>query len=300
MRSMMRKHAQRGFTLVEAIVVIVIIGILSAAVAVFIRAPVRGYVDAVGRAELTDTADLALRRIARDLRRALPNSIRMSNDGHSIEFLLSRAGGRYLAAEDGVADGSTAFALDFVNSGNKTFTVVGAMPSLSSRVDPNNYIVVYNLGPGFPIADAYQFNVAGVDKNIARVASVTLASGTVQSITLQSNPFATQATPMPSPNQRFQVVKGPVTYTCGSVNGVLTLTRIADYDIRASMSDAVGNGSSAVLASRLDHCNGLFNYSDLNSTHRSGLVIMSLGLLARNTSDPPVTLVHQVHVDNTP
>ncbi|GAB3451982.1 type II secretion system protein [Massilia terrae] len=296
----MRKTAQRGFTLVEAIVVIVIIGILSAAVAVFIRAPVRGYVDAVGRAELTDTADLALRRIARDLRRALPNSIRVSNDGHSIEFLLTRAGGRYLAAEDGVADGSSTFALDFVNAASTQFSVVGAMPSLSSRVQAGNYIVVYNLGPGFPITDAYQFNVAGVGKNIALVSGVTLASGTVQSIALASNPFAAQSTPMPSPNQRFQVVKGPVTYTCGSVNGVLTLTRLADYDIRSTMSDSVGNGSSAVVADRLDHCNGLFNYSDLNSTHRSGLVIMSLGLLARNTSDPAVTLVHQVHVDNTP
>ena len=56
---------QGGFTLIEAIMVITITGILAAIVAVFIRTPVDGYIDSVARAELTDAADTALRRIAR-------------------------------------------------------------------------------------------------------------------------------------------------------------------------------------------------------------------------------------------
>jgi len=58
--------ARGGFTLVEMIVVIAITGILAAAVAVFIRRPVESYVDAARRAELTDIADGALRRITRE------------------------------------------------------------------------------------------------------------------------------------------------------------------------------------------------------------------------------------------
>jgi MSHA biogenesis protein MshO len=294
----MRHRQAAGFTLIEAIVVIAIMGILLAVVAVFIRAPVRGYTDAVGRAEVTDTADLALRRISRDLRRALPNSIRTTSDGHSIEFLLTRGGGRYLAADDGVADSSTTFALDFVNASNRQFTVVGAMPSLSTRVAHNDYVVVYNLGPDFAPADAYQFGSG--NSNIALVDQPTIVSGVVQSISLQSNPFAVQSVPMPSPNQRFQVVSGPVTYRCASVNGVLTLTRYWGYAINATQADPPSGGSSAVVADRVDHCTNLFNYSGFNSTHRSGLVIMTLSLQARNGTDPAITLVDQVHVDNTP
>lgn len=295
----MRHREQTGFTLIEAIVVIAIMGILLAVVAVFIRAPVKGYTDAVGRAEVTDTADLALRRIARDLRRALPNSIRTSSDGHSIEFLQTRGGGRYLSADDGVADSTSTYALDFVNPASLQFTVVGAMPSLTSRVAHNDYIVVYNLGPGFAPADAYQFGSS--NSNIARVDQPTLVSGVVQKISFQnSNPFATQSVPMPSPTQRFQVVSGPVTYNCASVGGVLTLTRFWGYNINAAQVDTPSGASSAVIADRVDHCNGLFNYSETNGTRRSGLVILALSLQARNTSDPAVRLVDQVHVDNTP
>ena len=44
----------RGFTLVEAIIVIVLTGILASAVAVFLRVPIQGYLDVARRAELTD------------------------------------------------------------------------------------------------------------------------------------------------------------------------------------------------------------------------------------------------------
>ena len=65
-----RSTGHRGFTLVEAIVTIVLTGILVATAAVFIRAPVQGYIDVARRADLTDTADYALRRIGRELRQA--------------------------------------------------------------------------------------------------------------------------------------------------------------------------------------------------------------------------------------
>jgi MSHA biogenesis protein MshO len=278
----------RGFTLVEAVIVIVIIGVLGAIVAVFIRMPIRGYADAVARAEVTDEADLALRRIARDLRLALPNSIRVSNDGAAIEFLLTKTGGRYLSAEDGVPGQ----VLDFIDPANTRFTVVGPMPGLS-RAAPGDFVVVNNLGEGMAPSDAYQLTAA--DRNIAQIAAVDAAAGL---ITLADNPFALQTTPMPSPTQRFQVVSGPVTYRCAPGEDGLVLTRHWGYPITPQQNLPPAGGHTALVASRLAHCD-LFDV-DGAAAQRSALVLMTIGFRARNETDPIIQLVHQVHVDNTP
>ena len=70
---------RRGFTLIEGIVVLVLAGILSV-MALFFIAPLQQSLDLVVRAELTDGADLALRRIGRDAQLALPNSVRVTSD----------------------------------------------------------------------------------------------------------------------------------------------------------------------------------------------------------------------------
>jgi MSHA biogenesis protein MshO len=289
-----------GFTLVEAIVVIVVLGILGGIVAVFIRMPMQGYADAVGRAEVTDQADLALRRMARDLRLALPNSIRVSADRSAVEFMETTTGGRYLAAEDGV---DSAPVLDFLDASKKEFTVLGALQSFS-RAAPGDYVVVYNLGEGMQPSDAWRYGQA--DTNIARIAAieqrVIAAIDPAQPsyvVTLESNPFAAQSTPMPSPNQRFQVVSGPVSYYCApEADGSLTLWRAWGYAIAATQAVPPAGGQRARLATRLANC-AIFDYGS-PETQRSGLVLLTLELKARKDADPAIRLVHQVHVDNTP
>ena len=282
--------------------VITIIGIVGAIVAVFIRAPVQGYADSLDRTELSDTADLALRRIARDLRQALPNSIRVVNSPtvSAIEFIPAKSGGRYLAAEDGV---STAPILDFTDSSKRTFTVVGNMPTGRGTIVPgSDYLVVGNLGEGFSPADAY--NTAG-GTNIAVIEST---AGKQITLKAPSSPFGAQNPPMPSASSRFQVAGQPVSYVCAAgANGNRLLSRQWNYGFNASqvaapVSSAADTASLAgsqyrVIAGRVANCQ--FDYTSLG-TRRSGLVIITLELQPRNSTDATVRLVHQVHVDNTP
>lgn len=295
---------ERGFTLVEAVVAIAITGIVAAVVAVFIRLPIQGYVDTAARAEVTDIADLALRRMARDIRLALPNSVRVATGANGdvyLELLLTSTGGRYLAEEDG----QSGDILEFDQSVNCTstptdcsFEVVGAMPSGEDgeqRIVAGDSIVVYNLGSDFAPADAY----AGGNR-------ATVANDPVGNVVkLTGNPFAAQSPPMRSPSRRFQVVKTPVTYHCRQgAGGTGALTRYWGYAIQTAQPADVsasplagGAARSALLANGVVACT--FHYQSMANVH-SALVGLGLSLQIPNTNSGTVSLFHQIHVDNTP
>ena len=286
----------RGFTLVEMIIVIVITGIIGGMVAVFIRVPVQGYVDAAARASLADTADTAARRITRDLRLALPNSVRVSTDGHYLELLLTKSGGRYLSDADGPGLGDAlGFDASLARAKPNNFTVVGAMPAdaqgARQQIRAGDFIVVYNLGPGYAPADAYNC-AAGCNR-----ATVAGVNGTV--ITLASNPFLAQSPPLESPSHRFQVVSTPVTYACDTAKG--RLTRHAGYPIQADQPDKLDTAplaaTATLLAQSVTACS--FSYSAIANVQR-GLVSVALSMGAANSNTGTISLVQQAQVVNTP
>lgn len=265
-----------GFTLVEMIVVIVLTGIIGGIVALFIRAPVQGYVESARRAELTDIADTASRRMARDLRLALPNSIRTASAacGAStcsyLDFLSTTGGGRYRVGPGGTND-----VLDFT-AADTSFEVLGMMPLLTA----NDQIVVYNLGTSG--ADAYlNDNRATYSAHAGGV--ITLAGG-------KQFPFA-------SPSQRFQVVREQVRYICDPSSGNLTRYWWSASNIIApSATVPSGAGvSSALLATRISACS--FAYDASVVAQRAGLVTLHLTLTANGESVP---LYHATHVSNVP
>ena len=280
--------------MVEAVVVIMITAIVSVGVAVFLRAPVTGYVDSAARADMADTADTALRRMARDIRLALPNSVRVSADGSYIELLETRTGGRYLSVDDNPTSGNI---LSFTDSTKLQFDVVGPVSSSPEQQIQagSDSLVVYNLGQGIAPVDAYQSG--NTNRTLISAGST---SGGVTTITMQSNPYPNQSpVPMPSPYYRFQVISGPVTYHCDTA--AQTLTRYWNYAISATQPtsvSAMSSGQSALIATGVTGCN--FTYTTTN-TMSSALVVLNLTLTAAAGSrGGSVGLFQQVHVDNTP
>lgn len=284
-----------GFTLVEAIVAMVITGILSSMVAVFIARPVEGYADSVRRAELTDAADVALRRMARDIRLALPNSLRTTSAGgvNYIEFIMTSAGARYRAEGDGSPAGNV---LSFTSTAATSFDVLGAMPV--PAIADGDFIVAYNLGPGYEPANAYRRGQAECDAtpaspgcNIAAVAVGGVAGNTV---TLDANPFAFQSPPLPSPGSRFQVVPGTVravTYACPAAAG--NLTRQWNYGFNPVQAAPPVGGTTVLLAA---NASCTVSYA-ADATGRNGVLFMQLTLSSGSES---VTMFEQIHVDNAP
>ncbi len=288
----LRSARQIGLTLIELTIVIVLTGILAAIILQFVW-PIFAYNDSLRRAALADTADTALRRMARDLRLALPNSVRVTSAGGVVymELLLVRVGGRYRSDSVG-GSGVCAAAGDALSFGaaDTCFTTLGNVPNIG-QVTTTDYMVVFNLQPGTTNADAYQF--PGTGGNKSQITPVPVDSVGSEKITFASNTFTYE-----SPGKRFYIVQGPVTYACNTAAN--TLTRISGYTIASSQPAPPVGGTSALLASGVTACS--FTYDANASTQGAGLATMALQLTA-NTSKggtETVTLYHAVHVNNVP
>lgn len=291
---------QRGFTLVEMIVVIVITGILGGIVAVFIKAPVQGYVDSERRAEMVDTADTALRRIGRDLRTAVPNSVRVPTPAGStyIEFLPTSDGGRYRADPtsgnhgcDGVTDDEEVDQTDALSfdKPDTCFEIIGPAVTFTA----GDQIVVGSVQSDGSLP--YQQNAIRRQYNGA--------PGAANAVIVNSSvalPAYAQLT-----GQRFDVVPGDqqaVTYACvgtlttldANGDGQAQLVRYWHYDFQpAQPAPGMGGATSAILANNVSTCRIVYD----TFNQRNGLVAVTLGITRGNES---VQLYHEIHVNNIP
>ncbi len=264
--------AQAGFTLVELVIVIVILGIVSSAVVVFVKGPLEAYFASTRRAALTDAADTVLRRMERDIRLALPNSLRTPSS-QCLELIPTKTGGRYRS------DGSAA-ALS-MDSADSSFNMLGLNSALppAQRIAAGDVVVVYNLGPSVPQADAY------LDANTSAVTSLGTEAGGETPINITSKQF-----PLESASKRFQVVPGGervVSYVCSGGNLTRTVTA------GSFTSDCPTSGP--VIAA---HASCTFDYSG-DDLSRNAVARLALQLQSENAADS-VQLQQEVHVSNTP
>lgn len=277
-----------GFTLLELISVIVISGIIAGMIAVFIVSPVSAYIDTARRAELTENADTAIRRIARDLRTALPNSIRVVETGtvSYLEFIPTVGGGRYRQYPTAGGGGNS---LDFSNA-DTGFDVLGPVPVYAA----GHSVVLFNLGAG-SASDAYSGN------NRSALTSANAVSGLLSTDAApHAMVFAARQFPAPSPSARFHVVQAPVTYACvpnlANPSAGL-LYRYASYGFSAAQPQPPGVVPQ-IQVGNVAECN--FDYNEVvnSGAHtRTGLVTLRLRLEQQGES---ARLVHQMQVVNAP
>src|SRR5258706_2238655 len=202
-------RAARGVTLIELVVAMVLVAIIAGASIYFIS-PVRQAVDIATRAGLTDIADNALQRIAREVRLALPNSVRTDPTFRFLEFIPVRAAGRYRADGGGAAGGtncpdtgvgvpaSDQLSFDVVDT---CFKTIGSL-SNAAAITTNDSVVLNNYGSGFTGQDVYE--AAGA--NPRRISPVA-AQRTRHRIGITSA-TAFDRTLHDSPGRRFYIVNG--------------------------------------------------------------------------------------------
>ena len=262
-----------GFTLVELVVVIVIVGILSAMGGLIITNHMEGYGDIRRRAELVDSAESALRRMQRDIRSALPNSINASSDNKKLKLIHSVAGGRYRAKPNATGGG---YILDFDAKDNST-DVIGRLYRNSSGDIPsavqNSTLVIYNTGQGK--ANAYNQN--NTASNVEVIASSNDKYDRLE--------FDKKQFPYRSPYQRFFLVNNEVRYT------------LLDNDKLYRQWREFGDNTwshQALVTRHVQSAN--FTYKPGTSS-RSALMTLELTL---EEEGEKVSLLHQVHVLNFP
>jgi MSHA biogenesis protein MshO len=284
--------------MIELVVVIAISAILAGGVTAFMARSMTGFVDSRIRAALVDAADGALGRTKREVRLALPNSVRVSLDARTLEILHVVDGARYRRAP-GVnplgADHSAATDWLSFTGADAQWNVLGRFRSLpfsyGSALAPGTRLAVYTTGETI-----WNEAAAGLSPASITPASTTITirdDGDEDAITLSSAfKFALE-----SPRQRVYLLDGPITFHCDL--SARTLTRFSGYSATAGQptnpaAAPLLAASRALLASSVSSCAFLY---DPGTATRSGLVSLSLGL---SEGTERVSLLEQVHVENVP
>ena len=277
------KH-QRAFTLVELVVVIVLTGIIGVSMLVFFKPTIDAYFDARRRAELTDLADTALQRISRDVRSAVPNSLRTAGT-ECFEFLPTSTGGRYRSGPDivsAVADQP----LDI----SQPVTAFDVLSPLSTLPAIGDWVVIGNQNTN----DVY------VGTTRAQITAVGGANAVREAtLTVGSHQF-----PPGYEGGRFVVVPNnagapAVVYVCagagvdGAGNGTGTLSRVT-RSYSAVLAACPTGG--ATLVTRVSACNFIYDPNH-GATQQSGFISLQLELREAGES---VAMAYGTHVSNVP
>ncbi|TVP15748.1 PilW family protein [Shewanella sp. KCT] len=210
-------QTNKGFTLVEMVTVIIILGILVVGVSSFVILSTRIFVESSSVDQVLSQSRFVIERMTRELRNALPNSIRVdkSSDAQCIEFMPITASASYInlpIAPSAEADtGSIMLPAQGVNLAHK--------------------IVVYPLSPG----QLYQDSPSTKQ---GRIFDVNRLSG--NQIEFNNVLRFDEA----SPQKRYFMVNGAVSY-CFLSSG--DIRRYDGYGVQTTQPTPAQMGTGALM-----------------------------------------------------
>lgn len=169
----------RGFTLVELVTVMMVLGILSVGTVRFISDSSQGFATTVTRSELAGDARFTVERLVREVRDALPNSVRVS--GGCLEFVPITGASSYTTLP--VAGPAASF---------KSVPIDPLPIPAASRVAVFPDLDIYDLASPSVVSPVVSLSTPDVNNEV----TVTMAS---------AHQF-----PVASPTRRYFVVSDPV------------------------------------------------------------------------------------------
>lgn len=277
----------RGFTLVELVMVIALASVVAVMVSSVLSRPLEGFMAQSRRAELTDMAAIALNRMTRDIRLAVPNSLRVSDSdgdgyGDTLELLPIHEAGRYRANQ--LPDSLVRY--DPPRCPADADCLIEVL-SARDEWEGDGWMVIYNIGALVPGSTVWPLPGRANESVITPKTKFTLTD--TGELTFAATSFSFRYA---SPQHRFYLAKEVVGYKCVTEDGETSLRRASFSDLRAAGTYEYGN--ARWLVGSVSRCR--IHYKPGTNT-RNALVTIELGV---KKGGEEVVLLQQVHVDNAP
>lgn len=261
----------RGYSLVELVIVIALIGIIGVGLFSIFTTSIRQYVEASQRAELTASARLAVERLSRELRNALPNSVRVSSDGNCIEFRPVQTAVAYVDIPTAGASTSLTAAPMTLPSGSWSVAIMPLLTGDGSNSDM--------YGPA-PLATVGIASISAPDVN--NVVTVTFT--------------AAKQFPRSSPSRRLFVIGQPVSFCITAGNQLRRYNSYASTVIQPDLATLSGGNLLAENLLPGDSSAPVFQYST-GTLERNAVLSAQLQLRAGTDT---VRYAHEVLIRNVP